>query len=94
MARLIYSTLASLDGYAADPAGDFAWAAPDEEVYAFINDLERPVGTYLYGRRMWEVMRVWSDLPGLAAEPVVVREFAAIWRRRQGRLLDDAAGGG
>jgi dihydrofolate reductase len=56
VARLIYSTIASLDGYVADADGNFDWAAPDEEVHRFVNDLERPVGTYLYGRRMYEVM--------------------------------------
>lgn len=57
MARLIYSAIMSLDGYIADADGNFDWAAPDEEVHAFVNDLERPVGTYLYGRRMYETMR-------------------------------------
>ena len=62
MARLIYSTIASLDGYVADENGDFDWAAPDEQVHAFVNDLERPIGTYLYGRRMYEVMSVWQTM--------------------------------
>jgi dihydrofolate reductase len=56
MARLIYSAITSLDGFVADEDGNFDWAAPDDEVHAFVNDLERPVGTYLYGRRMYEVM--------------------------------------
>jgi dihydrofolate reductase len=60
MARLIYSAIMSLDGYAADADGRFEWAAPDEEVHAFVNELERPVGTYLYGRRMYETMRYWE----------------------------------
>jgi dihydrofolate reductase len=60
MARLIYSAIMSLDGYIADGDGHFHWAAPDEEVHAFVNDLERPVGTYLYGRRMYETMRYWE----------------------------------
>ena len=60
MAKLIYSTIASLDGYVADVDGNFDWAAPDEEVHTFVNDLERSVGTYLYGRRMYEVMVFWE----------------------------------
>ena len=60
MARLIYSAIMSLDGYIADAVGRFEWAAPDEEVFAFVNDLERPVGTYLYGGRMYETMRYWE----------------------------------
>src|SRR5215213_3486992 len=60
MGKLIYLTIASLDGYVADEDGEFGWAAPDEQVHAFINDLERGVGTYLYGRRMYEVMRYWE----------------------------------
>jgi dihydrofolate reductase len=79
MAKLIYSALASLDGYTADADGNFDWAAPDEEVHAFVNDLERPVGTYLYGRRMYETMAVWETMP-LAGEPDVMRDYAAIWR--------------
>ena len=60
MARLIYSAIMSLDGYIADADGRFEWAAPDEEVFAFVNELERPVGTYLFGRRMYETMRYWE----------------------------------
>jgi dihydrofolate reductase len=60
MARLIYSAIMSLDGYVADPDGRIEWAAPDEEVLAFVNDLARPIGTYLFGRRMYEVMRYWE----------------------------------
>jgi dihydrofolate reductase len=79
MARLIYSAIASLDGYVADESGDFDWAAPDEEVHAFVNDLERPVGAYLYGRRMYETMAVWDTMP-LTGQTDVVRDFAEIWR--------------
>ena len=64
----------------ADAEGDFAWAAPDEEVHAFVNDLERPVGTYLYGRRMYEVMAAWEAADAVAGRPAVVRDFADIWR--------------
>ena len=79
MAKLIYSAITSLDGYVADQGGDFDWSVPDEEVHAFVNDLERPVGTYLYGRRMYEVMVSWETL-ALADQPAVARDFAAIWR--------------
>ncbi|MGH3141372.1 MAG: dihydrofolate reductase family protein [Gaiellales bacterium] len=79
MAILSYSAIASLDGYVADASGNFDWAAPDEEVHAFVNDLERPVGTYLYGRRMYETMAVW-DTMALADEPDVMRDFAELWR--------------
>jgi dihydrofolate reductase len=78
-ARLIYSAIASLDGYVADERGSFDWAAPDEEMHAFVNDLERSVGTYLYGRRMYEVMVGWETMP-LDGQPPVVRHFAEIWR--------------
>ena len=60
MAKLIYSAITSLDGYVEDEEGNFDWAAPDEEVYAFVNDLERPIGTCLYGRRMYETLAVWE----------------------------------
>lgn len=79
MARLIYSTIASLDGYVADESGGFDWAAPDEEVHAFVNELERPVGTYLYGRRMYETMVFWETVD-TGPEPRVMRDFAEIWR--------------
>ena len=77
MAKLIYSAIASLDGYVADEDGRFDWAAPGEEVHSFINDLERPVGTYLYGRRMYEVMAVWETL---VDDAPAMRDFAQIWR--------------
>ncbi len=70
----------SLDGYVADENGNFDWAAPDEEVHQFVNDLERPVGTYLLGRRMYETLLYWEDPPGLENEPPVIQDFAAIWR--------------
>ncbi len=79
MARLIYSAITSLDGYVADEQGDFDWAAPDEEVHAFVNDLERTVGTYLYGRRMYEVMVAWETMP-LTDITAVERDFAEVWR--------------
>jgi dihydrofolate reductase len=80
MASLIYSAIASLDGYIADEDGRFDWAEPDEEVHSFINDLERSVGTHLLGRRMYEVLAYWDDPPALDEQPSVVQEFAAIWQ--------------
>jgi dihydrofolate reductase len=77
MARLIYSVITSLDGYVADEHGNFDWAVPDEEVHAFVNDLERPIGSYLYGRRMYEVMVAWETLSDRS--PVML-DFAQIWR--------------
>src|SRR6266487_155021 len=79
MAKLIYSAITSLDGYVADEDGNFDWAAPDEEVHTFVNDLERPAGTYLYGRRMYEVMVYWETAPALADQPFI-RDYAEIWR--------------
>src|SRR5918999_6562084 len=80
MSRLIYSAIASLDGYVADEDGNFDWAVPDEEVHAFINDLERPVGTYLYGRRMYETMVGWETDPTLAEQSPLMQDFAQIWQ--------------
>jgi RibD C-terminal domain len=80
MAKLIYSVIASLDGYIADEDGNFDWAAPDEEVHTFFNDLERPVGTYLYGRRMYEVMRAWDHPEAFADQSPAMLDFASIWR--------------
>jgi hypothetical protein len=80
VARLIYSAIASLDGYVADEDGNFGWAAPDEEVHAFVNDLERPVGTYLYGRRMYETMVFWETVDTGPEQHQVMRDFAEIWR--------------
>jgi dihydrofolate reductase len=78
--RLIYSAIMSLDGYVADANGNFDWAAPDEEVHAFVNDLERPVGTYLYGRRMYEVMRYWETAHTEPDQHPIALDFAAIWQ--------------
>ena len=80
MARLIYSAITSLDAYIEDDEGKFDWAAPDEEVHAFVNDLERPIGTYLYGRRMYETMVFWETLSTEADEPAVIRDYGGIWR--------------
>ena len=79
MAALVYLMLASLDGCAADEHGRFDWAAPDDEVHAFVNDLARSIGTHLYGRRMYEVMRAWETLD-LADQPPHIRDFAGIWQ--------------
>jgi dihydrofolate reductase len=81
VARLIYAAITSLDGYVADEDGNIDWAAPDPEVFAFVNDLERPVGTYLYGRGMYEVMAAWED-PGIATtgQSAAVVDFATLWR--------------
>jgi dihydrofolate reductase len=80
MARLIYSAIMSPDGYTADGDGKFDWAAPDEEVHAFLNDLERPVGIYLYGRRMYETLRYWETAHTIAGQPPVGLDFARIWQ--------------
>jgi len=80
MARLIYSAIASLDGYVEDTSGSFEWAVPDVELHAYLNELERPLGTHLYGRRLYETMRFWEDHGDGPDDPPVSAEFAAIWR--------------
>lgn len=80
MAHLIYSAISSLDGYIEDGQGKFDWAAPDEEVHSFINNLERTAGTYLYGRRMYETMMGWETDPNLTADSPVTRDFAEMWQ--------------
>ena len=77
MAKLVYSSLASLDGYVADADGDFRWASPDAEVHEAVNEHERGIGTYLYGRRMYEVLVAWETAD---FEDPVLREYAGIWR--------------
>jgi dihydrofolate reductase len=79
MADLIYSVQASLDGYIADRDGNFDWAEPDDEVHRFVNDLERRVGTYLYGRRMYEVMVAWETMD-LADQAPYLQDYQRIWR--------------
>jgi dihydrofolate reductase len=83
MAKLIYSVIASADGYVEDAAGGFDWAAPDEQVFAFVNDLERPVGTYLYGRRMYQTMVSWESAHTLGGQSPAMREFTGIWQAAQ-----------
>ncbi len=94
MAKLIYSTLCSLDGYVEDEGGKFDWAVPSEEVHAFVNDLERPIGTHLYGRRMYETMVVWETMD-LVGEPPVMSDFAETWRAAEkvvySRTLESAS---
>ena len=80
MAKLIYSAITSLDGYIADEDGNFDWAAPDEEVHSFVNDLERPVGIYLYGRRMYEVMAPWETAHTFADQRPDMQDFAQLWQ--------------
>jgi hypothetical protein len=80
MASLICSAIASLDGHVEDGQGRFEWAAPDEEVHGFVNELERPVGTYLYRRRMYETMLPWETAPLDESVPTVSKEFAQIRR--------------
>ena len=80
MPKLIYHAIASLDGFVEDGEGNFEWAAPDGEVHAFVNELERPIGTYLYGRRMYETMVFWETVSTGTGQPAVIRDFAEIWR--------------
>ncbi len=95
MAKIIYSALTSLDGYVADEEGNFDWAVPNEEVLEFVNDLERPVGTYLYGRRMYEMMIGWETDPAAAEQSPRSRDFAEIWKAADkvvySRTLEEAS---
>jgi dihydrofolate reductase len=95
MAKLIYSAISSLDGYVEDEAGNFDWAAPDEELHAAVNDLERPIGIYLYGRRMYETMIFWETVDTGPEAPAVFRDFAEIWRAAEkivySRTLEDVS---
>ncbi len=79
MAKLIYAAIASLDGYTNDADGRFDWLAPDEEVHAFVNDCERPIGTYLYGRRMYDVMVAWETMD-VSGEPRPMHDYQQIWQ--------------
>jgi dihydrofolate reductase len=81
MAKLIYTAITSLDGYVADPEGRFDWSIPDEEVHTFVNDLERSVGTYLYGRKLYNVMLAWETMhQGDDDLPAEIRDYTAIWQ--------------
>jgi dihydrofolate reductase len=95
MAKLMYSTITSLDGYVEDKDGNFDWAAPDEQVHSFVNDLERPVGTYLYGRRMYETMIYWESAHTVRDQVPAGREYAKIWQAAEkivySRTLEDVS---
>jgi len=95
VAKLIYSVLASLDGYIEDESGRFDWAAPDEEVHSFVNDLERPIGTYLYGRRLYDTMVYWESAHAIAGQPPHILDYARIWQAADkvvySRTLDAAS---
>jgi dihydrofolate reductase len=80
MARLIYGAIASLDGYIEDRDGGFGWAMPDADLHAYVNEMERSIGTYLYGRRLYETMRYWEDGGDGPDDPAETHEYAAIWR--------------
>jgi dihydrofolate reductase len=80
VAKLIYMAIASLDGYVADEDGNFEWAKPDQEVHAFVNDLERPIGTHLYGRRLYELMIGWETMHAVPGQTPETLDFAAIWQ--------------
>lgn len=80
MGKLIYPGILSLDGYVADRDGNFDWSVPDIEVHAHVNEIERSVGTYLYGRRIYEVMRVWEEIDAEGDSPPVERQFARMWQ--------------
>ena len=95
MGRLVYTAICSLDGFIADEQGDFQWSAPDEEVHRFVNDLERSTGTYLLGRRTYEVLTFWDTAPGADADPGAMGDFADVWRAADkvvySRSLEDVA---
>jgi dihydrofolate reductase len=80
MAKLIYAAITSLDGYIEDAEGSFSWSAPDEELHAFVNEFERPIGTYLYGRRMYEMMVYWETAPTEGDDSPVFHDYAQIWQ--------------
>jgi dihydrofolate reductase len=95
MAKLIYSAIASLDGYIEDEDGNFGWSRPDEELHTFVNELERPVGTYLYGRRMYEVMVYWEAAYAVPDQPPFIEDYAKIWQTTDkivySKTLDEVA---
>jgi dihydrofolate reductase len=80
MGKLVYAAIASLDGFVNDESGGFDWCAPDEEVHQYVNDLERPIGTYLYGRRMYDVMRYWQTADSEPGQSAVEQDYTAIWQ--------------
>jgi len=80
MAKLIYTAIASLDGYVADESGKWDWSEPDEQVHTVVNNLERSTGTYLYGRRMYEVLVAWEHPEAFGDQPAYINDFAGIWK--------------
>ena len=92
MGNLIYSMITSLDGYISDERGRFDWAEPDEETHTFVNDLERPIGTYLYGRRMYEVMSYWGAEVDDTDQPPYVRDYTKIWRAADKIVFSTSSG--
>ena len=97
MGRLIYSTQVSLDGFIADRSGSFDFTHPDDEVHAYVNDVLRPIGTHLYGRRLYDVMLFWETVPDDSSVPPVARYFGRVWRGADkvvfSRTLDRVASG-
>jgi dihydrofolate reductase len=95
MAKLIYAAITSLDGYIEDADGSFSWSAPDEEVHAFVNEFERSIGTYLYGRRMYETMVYWETAPTEGDDSPIFHDYARIWQAAEkvvySTTLKDAA---
>ena len=92
MAKLIYTSITSLDGYVADASGSWDWSFPDEEIHAFVNDLERPIGTHLYGRKLYEVLKAWETMDDPAP---AMRDYATLWRASEkivfSRTLDEVS---
>jgi dihydrofolate reductase len=80
MARLIYASNMSIDGFTEDQQGAFDWAPPDDDVFVFITDLMRSAGTYLYGRRMYELLAVWETDPTLAERSDLMADYASAWQ--------------
>jgi dihydrofolate reductase len=93
VAKLIFSAITSLDGYAVDADGNFDWAAPDEQVHAFVNDRERPIGTYLYGRRMYQTMKAWQTMHEVPDQSEVTYDYARIWQAADKVVYSQALSG-
>jgi len=95
MGKLIYSAITSLDGCVEDSTGNIDWGASDEEVHAFINDLERPIDTYVYGRRIYEAMVFWETAHTIPDRTPAGRDFTDIWQGADkivySRTLDEVA---
>jgi dihydrofolate reductase len=93
MAKLIYVTNVSVDGYIEDSSGRFDWTEPSDEFFTFITELVRPVGTYLYGRRLYETMAVWETDPALAAQSELGADFANVWKTADKIVYSTTLGG-